>query len=198
MCGLSGFVDLAGTTRDADEVLRRMNRRLAHRGPDAEGYFQQGPAYMGHRRLSVIDIAASSQPMSTTDGRYTIVYNGEVYNYRALREKLQSCGRVFRTAGDTEVTLQAVAHWHDDALEQLQGMFALAVWDAKTQSLFAARDHLGVKPLHYFWDGKLFAFASELKALLEHPGIRKEIDQHPRSLLYVRLYHGKVYGHIYF
>ena len=176
MCGLSGFVDLAGTTRDADEVLRRMNRRLTHRGPDAEGYFQQGPAYLGHRRLSVIDIAASSQPMSTTDGRHTIVYNGEVYNYRALREKLQSCGRVFRTAGDTEVALQAVAHWHDDALEQLQGMFAFAFWDAKTQSLFAARDHLGVKPLHYFWDGKLFAFASELKALLEHPGIRKEID----------------------
>ena len=176
MCGLSGFIDLAGSTRDAGEVLRRMNRRLAHRGPDAEGYFQQGPAYLGHRRLSVIDIAASMQPMSTADKRHTIVFNGEVYNYRALRQQLEASGRIFRTTGDTEVTLQAVAHWHDAALTHLQGMFAFAAWDAETQTLFAARDHVGVKPFHYFWDGKLFAFASELKALLEHPGITKEID----------------------
>ena len=176
MCGLSGFVDLTGATRDAGHVLRRMNRRLAHRGPDAEGYFQQGPAYLGHRRLSVIDIAASIQPMSTTDNRHTIVFNGEVYNFRALRQELEAAGRRFRTAGDTEVTLQAIAHWNDDALAKLQGMFAFAAWDAETQTLFAARDHLGVKPFHYFWDGKLFAFASELKALLEHPGVSKAID----------------------
>ncbi len=176
MCGLSGFIDLAGSTRDAGEVLRRMNRRLAHRGPDAEGYFQQGPAYLGHRRLSVIDIAASTQPMSTADKRHTIVFNGEVYNYRTLRQQMEAKGRIFRTAGDTEVTLQAIAHWDDAALTHLQGMFAFAAWDAETQTLFAARDHLGVKPFHYFWDGKLFAFASELKALLEHPGISKELD----------------------
>ena len=176
MCGLSGFVDLAGATRDAGEVLRRMNRRLAHRGPDAEGYFQQGPAHLGHRRLSVIDIAASIQPMSTADGRHTLVFNGEVYNFRALRKQLEAAGRKFRTAGDTEVTLQAIAHWQDAALTHLQGMFAFAAWDAETQTLFAARDHMGVKPFHYFWDGKLFAFASELKALLEHPGISREID----------------------
>jgi asparagine synthase (glutamine-hydrolysing) len=176
MCGLSGFVDLGGSTRDAGEVLQRMNRRLSHRGPDAEGYFQQGPASLGHRRLSVIDIAASIQPMSTADGSHTMVFNGELYNYRALREQLEATGRIFRTAGDTEVMLQAVAQWSDGALAKLQGMFAFAIWDAQTQSLFAARDHLGVKPFHYFWDGKLFAFASELKALLEHPGISTEID----------------------
>ena len=176
MCGLSGFVDLVGFTRDADAVLRRMNRRLAHRGPDAEGYFQQGAAFLGHRRLSVIDIASSIQPMSTSDQRHTIVFNGEVYNYRALRQQLESSGRIFRTVGDTEVTLQAIAHWQEDALQRLQGMFAFAVWDAETQTLFAGRDHLGVKPFHYFWDGKLFAFASELKALLEHPGVSKQID----------------------
>ncbi len=153
-----------------------MNRRLAHRGPDAEGYFQQGPAHLGHRRLSVIDIAASIQPMTTADGRHTIVFNGEVYNYRALREQLEATGRKFRTAGDTEVTLQAIAQWGDVALDKLQGMFAFATWDAQTQTLFAARDHLGVKPFHYFWDGKRFVFASELKALLEHPGVSKEID----------------------
>ena len=176
MCGISGFIDLAGTTRDAAVVLRCMNRRLAHRGPDAEGYFHQGPTWLGHRRLSVIDIAASTQPMGTSDGRHTLVFNGEVYNYRALRQQLEAAGLVFRTAGDTEVTLQSIAHWQDAALGNLQGMFAFAAWDAQTQTLFAARDHLGVKPFHYFWDGKLFAFASELKALLEHPGISREID----------------------
>ena len=176
MCGLSGFIDFAAATGDAGEVLRRMNRRLAHRGPDAEGYFQQGPVWLGHRRLSVIDIAGSIQPMSTVDGRHTIVFNGEVYNYRALRQELQAKGRVFRTAGDTEVTLQAIAEWQDAALDKLQGMFAFAAWDAQTKTLFAARDHLGVKPFYYYWDGKLFAFASELKALLEHPGISKQID----------------------
>ena len=124
MCGLSGFVDLAGTTPKPNEVIRRMNRRLAHRGPDAEGYFQRGPVYLGHRRLSVIDIASSLQPMSSADGRHTVVYNGEVYNYRALRQQLQATGRVFRTAGDTEVTLQAIAHWQDAALNHLQGMFS--------------------------------------------------------------------------
>ena len=167
---------MAGTTRDAGEVLRRMNRRLAHRGPDAEGYFQHGPAWLAHRRLSVIDITASTQPMRSADGRHCLVFNGEIYNFRELRQQLQAEGRRFRTAGDTEVTLQAIAQWQDDALARLQGMFAFAAWDADTQTLFAARDHLGVKPFHYFWDGKLFAFASELKALLEHPGISKEID----------------------
>ena len=176
MCGLSGFVDLVGFTRDADAVLRRMNRRLAHRGPDAEGYFQQGAAFLGHRRLSVIDIASSIQPMSTSDQRHTIVFNGEVYNFRVLRQQLESSGRIFRTVGDTEVTLQAIAHWQESALQRMQGMFAFAAWDAETQTLFAGRDHLGVKPFHYFWDGKLFAFASELKALLEHPGVSKQID----------------------
>ena len=176
MCGLSGFVDLVGSTRDADAVLRRMNRRLAHRGPDAEGYFQQGAVFLGHRRLSVIDIASSIQPMSTSDQRHTIVFNGEVYNFRALRQQLESSGRIFRTVGDTEVTLQAIAYWQENALQRLQGMFAFAVWDAEAQTLFAGRDHLGVKPFHYFWDGKLFAFASELKALLEHPGVSKQID----------------------
>ncbi len=178
MCGLSGFVlvDPRATAYDAAAVLRRMNRRLTHRGPDAEGYFESGAAHLGHRRLSVIDIAASTQPMSTADQRYTLVYNGELYNFKALRTELQAAGRVFRTQGDTEVVLHAVAHWGEAALQKLQGMFAFAMWDSKTQSLFVARDHLGVKPLYTFWDGKVFAFASELKALLEHPQVSREID----------------------
>ena len=176
MCGLSGFIDVAGATANAGEILRRMNRRLAHRGPDAEGYCEQGIAHLGHRRLSVIDIESSRQPMTTTDQRHTLVYNGEVYNFRALRKTIESLGRTFRTNGDTEVVLQAIAEWGDESVTHLQGMFAFADWDIDTQTLFAARDHIGVKPFYYYWDGKLFAFASELKALLEHPGIAREID----------------------
>lgn len=176
MCGLSGFVDTTGATHDGGEVLRRMNRQLAHRGPDAEGYFENGMVHLGHRRLSVIDLAASGQPMTTADGRHTLVFNGEIYNFKALRTELEVMSRRFRTAGDTEVVLQSIAEWQHLSLEKLQGMFAFAAWDAETQTLFAARDHLGVKPFYYFWDGKLFAFASELKALLEHPGISRDID----------------------
>ncbi len=177
MCGLSGYVELStGASHDRSDTLRRMTRKLSHRGPDAEGYFEQGPAHLGHRRLSVIDIAASTQPMSTADGRFNLVFNGEVYNFKALRAELQSLGRQFRTNGDTEVVLQAIAQWGEACLDKLQGMFAFACWDAQAQSLFVARDHLGVKPLYYFWDGALFAFGSELKALLEHPGVPRAID----------------------
>ena len=176
MCGLSGFVDPASLTRNAGDVLRRMNRRLAHRGPDAEGYFEHGPAHFGHRRLSVIDLAASNQPMTTEDGRHTLVFNGEIYNFKSLRHDLEVEGRSFRTAGDTEVVLQAIAKWRDLSLSKLQGMFAFAAWDIEKQTFFAARDHLGVKPFYYFWDGNFLAFASELKALLEHPHIPRDID----------------------
>lgn len=181
MCGLSGFVDpRAGES--GSSLLRAMNRTLAHRGPDAEGYFEQGAVHLGHRRLSVIDIAASQQPMASADGRYTLVYNGELYNFRELRSELESLGRAFRTRGDTEVLLQAVEQWGEGALAKLRGMFAFAIWDAREQVLFAARDHLGVKPLHYFWDGTLLAFASELKALIAHPGVPRRIDLEALSL----------------
>jgi asparagine synthase (glutamine-hydrolysing) len=174
MCGLSGFI--AAPDADSGDILRGMNRTLSHRGPDAEGYFERGPAHLGHRRLSVIDIESSKQPMSTADGRHHLVYNGEVYNFKSLRAELEAMGRTFRTRGDTEVCLQAIAQWGEQSLSKLQGMFAFACWDTETQTLFAARDHLGVKPLYYFWDGKVFAFASELKALLQHPGVTREID----------------------
>jgi asparagine synthase (glutamine-hydrolysing) len=181
MCGLTGFVD-PRADGDSIQLLRRMNRRLAHRGPDAEGYFEQGPARLGHRRLSVIDIASSLQPMASADARYTLVYNGEVYNFRELRSELEALGRRFRTRGDTEVVLQAFEQWGEAMLPRLRGMFALAIWDSHAQALFAARDALGVKPFHYYWDGKLLAFASELKALIEHPAIGREIDLDALSL----------------
>jgi asparagine synthase (glutamine-hydrolysing) len=181
MCGLSGFVDLRAATSSGD-LLARMNRKLAHRGPDAEGYYEAGSAHLGHRRLSVIDIASSLQPMQSADGRCTLVYNGELYNFRGLRAELESLGRVFRSRGDTEVVLQAYEQWGEGALDRMQGMFAFAIWDARDEVLFAARDQLGVKPFHYYWDGRLLAFASELKALMEHPGVAREIDLDALSL----------------
>jgi asparagine synthase (glutamine-hydrolysing) len=178
MCGLSGFVAFHAppTHEDARAVLTRMNRRLSHRGPDAEGYFSHDNVHLAHRRLSVIDIAASTQPMTTADGRHTIVFNGEVYNFKTLRTELIALGKHFRTNGDTEVVLQAVATWGDNALDKLQGMFAFAVYDSAEHSLLIARDHVGVKPLHYTVNGKLFAFASELKALTEHPLVERRIN----------------------
>jgi len=177
MCGISGFIAITpASAYDKAATLRRMNRTLAHRGPDAEEYAEIGAAYLGHRRLAVIDIEASRQPMTTADGRYTLLYNGELYNYKNLRTELQALGRRFRTAGDTEVTLQTIAQYGDAALDKLQGMFAFACWDAETQTLFMARDHLGVKPFYYFFDGQVFAFASEIKALLEHPAVSRDID----------------------
>ncbi|MBL8520710.1 MAG: asparagine synthase (glutamine-hydrolyzing) [Betaproteobacteria bacterium] len=176
MCGISGFVDYGGQVHDRGGLIRRMNRMLTHRGPDAEGYFESAPAFLGHRRLSVIDLASSLQPMTSTDGRHTLVFNGEIYNFRALRAELESQGCRFHTRGDTEVVLQALAHWGEGALDRLQGMFAFACWDAEEQVLFAARDHFGVKPFYYFHAGPSFAFGSELKSIAVHPAVSNEID----------------------
>src|SRR5688572_19040799 len=181
MCGLSGFID-SRDTADRGDLLRRMNRKLSHRGPDAEGYYEAGPAHLGHRRLAVIDIPSSLQPMMSADRRYALLFNGELYNFKVLRVELESLGRTFRTRGDTEVVLQAIEQWGEAALGRLQGMYAFALWDSLDQVLFAARDHLGVKPFHYYWDGTLFAFASELKALVEHPDVSRELDLDALSL----------------
>jgi asparagine synthase (glutamine-hydrolysing) len=178
MCGLTGFVSFRNhlSHGDARAALTRMNARIAHRGPDADGFFSHENVHLAHRRLSVIDIAASTQPMTTADGRFTIVFNGEVYNFKALRDELRALGKHFRTNGDTEVVLQAVAQWGDLALKHLQGMFAFVVFDRDQHSLLLARDHVGVKPLHYALDQNGLVFGSELKAVLEHPAVSKKIN----------------------
>ena len=173
MCGIAGYYSIAPFS---DDVLLNMTRSLKHRGPDAEGYYRAGALHFGHRRLSVIDVAGSQQPLFNEDGTVALVFNGEIYNYAGLRQGLIDQGHRFRTTGDSEVLVHAYEQYGERMVEKLSGMFAFAIWDSRKQRLFLARDHLGVKPLYYFWDGRLFAFASELKAMLEHPAIPRDVD----------------------
>ena len=170
MCGIAGFVSARGS--GDREILERLTRALAHRGPDAEGYFIDSSrgVHLGHRRLSIVDLSGGGQPMSTSDGRLTIVFNGEIYNHIELRAELQQKGYDFHTDhSDTEVLLHGFREWGEGLLEHLNGMFAFAIYDNVQNSLFLARDRFGKKPLYWFQRNGVFAFASELTALLHHP-----------------------------
>jgi len=171
MCGITGAVP--GIER---EVLRRMTARLAHRGPDGEGYLCAPEVSLGHRRLAIIDVPGGAQPMTTADGRFTIVFNGEIYNFRALRRELEGEGKVFRTRSDTEVLLAALERWGRGALDRLRGMFAFALWDAQRRTLLLVRDRLGVKPLYYCIVGGQLLFASEIKALLAQADVPRRLN----------------------
>ncbi len=153
-----------------------MCETIRHRGPDGEGYFEQGDIHLGHRRLSVIDPVGSPQPMFSRDRNIAIVFNGEIYNFASLREELTALGHSFQTRGDTETLIYAYAQYGTNMLQKIDGMFAFAIWDEKNQSLLLARDHVGVKPLYYYWDDRTLVFGSELKALLQHPAVPREID----------------------
>lgn len=173
MCGIAGFI---GTVSDATAVLRRMNDRLMHRGPDAEGIFERGPVHLGHRRLAVIDLENGRQPLFNEDGTVAVVFNGEIYNFVELREELIARGHRFQTHTDSEVLVHGYEEYGDSLLGKLRGMFAFALWDERRQRLLVARDHLGVKPLHYYWGDGCFVFASELKSVIEHPAVPRDID----------------------
>lgn len=175
MCGLAGT--LSPTEPAEFDVTRMMVDSLIHRGPDDEGYYHDGPVALGFRRLSIIDIEGGHQPLSTPDGRHTIVFNGEIYNYLDLRAELSADHGVdFVTSSDTEVVLHAYVMWGERAMSRLHGMFALAVWDAAQRRLFLARDRLGKKPLYLADTGDTLIFASELKSLLQHPGCLTQVD----------------------
>jgi asparagine synthase (glutamine-hydrolysing) len=177
MCGIAGIFH-CGTPKPVDPArVTRMCDAIAHRGPDGAGVWTAPGVALGHRRLSIIDLAGSPQPMPSADGRAMLVYNGEIYNFRELRRELESLGAVFRTHGDSEVILAAWQQWGADCLRRLHGMFAFAIYDLGRRELFLARDRLGVKPLFtaLLSDGSL-AFGSELKALLAHPLLRRELD----------------------
>ena len=174
MCGIAGFN--GGFSPDA---LKRMGERIAHRGPDSSGLFHASEHRVGlaHRRLSIIDLSpAGSQPMSDASGQVVIVFNGEIYNFRELRAELVSAGYEFRGHSDTEVLLNLYQQCGEAMLKRLNGIFAFAIWDGRTRSLFVARDGLGVKPLYYAETDAGVVFASELKALLVNPEVKREID----------------------
>lgn len=166
MCGIAGFVNFRGQAReDAAVLVKRMTDTLVHRGPDAEGFYIDDCAALGHRRLSIIDLSGGQQPMGALDGRLQIVFNGEIYNYLAVRTDLEDRGYRFHTRSDTEVILLAYAEWGERCVEWLSGMFAFALWDARERCLFLARDRVGKKPLYYWRGESTLVFASELKAL---------------------------------
>lgn len=166
MCGIAGFVDFDGHDRQtAAARLKRMTDSIVYRGPDAEGFYVDDCAALGHRRLSIIDVSSGHQPMAAAGGAVQIVFNGEIYDFDVLRSELQALGHVFRTRSDTEVILEAYLEWGEQCLSRLNGMFAFALWDARKRSLLLARDRVGKKPLYYFRRGSTIGFASELKAL---------------------------------
>ena len=183
MCGIAGIFDPGGYQDSADisEVVSRMSDRLRHRGPDSDGTWSDSDAGIafGHRRLAVQDISETGdQPMQSASGRYIIVLNGEIYNFKDLKSVLRCKGHDFRGGSDTEVLLTSIDEWGLDAtLGRIHGMFAFALWDRKNQCLRLVRDRLGEKPLYYSTASGRFIFASELKAFSECPWWRPSIDR---------------------
>ena len=180
MCGIAGIYAYCSTSRAVDrEELVRIRDHMTSRGPDGSGewYSPDGRVGLGHRRLSIIDLSSrGAQPMRTADDRLVITFNGEIYNYRALRSKLEAKGCVFRSNSDTEVVLQLYAELGPEMLRELRGMFALAIWDCERQELLLARDPYGIKPLYYADDGSTLRFASQVKALMAGRRISRDPD----------------------
>ena len=176
MCGIAGLVDLGGNRPIDRDILEKMTRTLSLRGPDGEGYHVAPGIGLGHRRLSIIDLEGGDQPIYNEDGSVVTVYNGEIYNFESVREELERLGHTFKTRSDTEVIVHGWEQWGEQCVERFNGMFALAVWDQNQRCLFLARDRIGIKPLYYgvTRDGFL-VFGSELKALLEYPGLERRL-----------------------
>jgi asparagine synthase (glutamine-hydrolysing) len=175
MCGICGIYNLTGAPVER-ERLGRMNDTLIHRGPDGAGLFVDGAVGLGHRRLAIIDLHTGEQPMATDDGRLQVVFNGEIYNFRELKQELEAHGHRFRTHSDTEVILHGYRQWGEAVVDRLRGMFAIALWDALNRSLLLVRDRLGKKPLYYHFDGRRLIFGSEMKALLTDETLPRTLD----------------------
>lgn len=190
MCGITGFIDFKKMS--STDCLEAMTDTLEHRGPDGSGYFfeahDQFQIGLGHRRLSIIELSElGKQPMSWE--QYTIVFNGEIYNFREIKTELEQSGHVFRADSDTEMILHAYAQWGAKCLDRFIGMFAFVIYNNQTQTLFAGRDRAGVKPFYYYFEDGIFLFASELKAFHKHPGFRKTLNT---NAVYAFLQYGSV------
>ena len=189
MCGINGILGLVDSTIAKQKVVA-MNTALKHRGPNDEGFFVGTEIALAHRRLSIIDLSsAGHQPMQSYDGRYQIVYNGELYNYKELKFELQRVvsgskeqAYLFQTNTDTEVIIASYIRWGANCLKHFNGMFAFAIWDNQTKELFIARDRLGIKPLYYCFTEGVLAFSSEVRALLASELVARKLDEN--SMIY--------------
>lgn len=177
MCGFVGFIDENDQTYDHRAAIVAMADAIAHRGPDSEGYFEDGRAALGFRRLAIIDLAGANQPLYNENRSLVLVFNGEIYNYRELRRQLIAAGHAFSTQGDAEVVLHGFERWGEAVLDRLRGMFAFALYDTATGELFCARDAFGIKPLYYAVEGGRILFGSEIKGLLAHPNARRSLNE---------------------
>ncbi len=176
MCGICGYIHFDKSKIPSEDILKSMMNTLAMRGPDDEGLYLKDNVALGHRRLSIIDLKTGHQPILNEDGSIVIVYNGEIYNFPELKDELSKKGHLFRTHSDTEVIVHAYEEYGEDCLKRFNGMFAFAIWDRSKDALFLARDRFGKKPLYYAAFDNQFIFGSELKCLLKHPAVKKEID----------------------
>ena len=177
MCGITGVFHLNGESA-APVLIKRMIDAIAHRGPDGEGIYTEGPIGLGHRRLAIIDLStAGHQPMATEDDRFVMVFNGEIYNFQELRIQLEALGHRFHSRTDSEVVLKSIAQWGPDAFCRFNGMFALAIWDKAKRELLLARDRYGIKPLYYAHVAGRILFGSEIKAIIANPVFKAEIDR---------------------
>ncbi|MHB1316978.1 MAG: asparagine synthase (glutamine-hydrolyzing), partial [Minisyncoccota bacterium] len=196
MCGIAGVIGAKTTKKD--ELIRKMTDIIHHRGPDQDGFFCDELVGLGMRRLSIIDISAGKQPIENSDGSLLIIFNGEIYNYKELRDELLAEGRIFKTHSDTEVILQMYERYGEEAVSKLRGMFAFAIYNKRNGKIFIARDFFGIKPL-YFWakpkteglGSEVKAFGSEIKSILEHPEFKKEVN-HEAVFNYLRFQYNPI------
>ena len=175
MCGIAGFFDRKSSKEEKLKTVKGMAEKIRHRGPDGEGYFADENVALAHKRLSIMDIEGGAQPMYSNDGRYVVVFNGEIYNFKELKEELS--GYSFSNNCDTEVLLAGYEKWGEDITEHLRGMFAFALYDTLKGSLFIARDHFGIKPLYIYEKDDVIMFASEIKAFMAHPLFEASLDE---------------------
>ena len=173
MCGICGFI---GEVKDSKNVLKKMMDKIAHRGPDDEGMYVDEYAALGHRRLSIIDLSHGAQPMYNETGDISIVFNGEIYNHLDIRKELIEKGHIFANDSDTECLIHAYEEYGTEMVQKLRGMFAFVIWDSKNKTAFCARDHFGIKPFYYANVNNTLVFSSEIKAILEFPGFKKEVN----------------------
>ena len=174
MCGFVGFID---KKKNKKKIIKDMADIIVHRGPDSDGYYVDEDCALGFRRLSIIDLSGGTQPIYNEDNSLAIIFNGEIYNYKEIKEELVKKGHKFRTESDTEVLIHGYEEYKEGVLDKLRGMFAFVIYDTRDKSLFGARDFYGIKPLYYYKDDNEFMFGSEIKSFLGHPGFKKELNR---------------------